>query len=155
MGVLHEMRHKAEDASTPGTVGYVGAAFLPDGDYLWAREHQLTELLPADWMPAAGILESLGSPPRLTLLGTLVRHGRRTRADLQEALGGDGAETTSGQLYHHLRALQNAGLIVQRRRGEYELAAVAVIPLLTIVATALNLATDPPIGPPIGPPIEE
>ncbi|MFD0472512.1 hypothetical protein ACFQ0B_32615 [Nonomuraea thailandensis] len=45
--------------------------------------------------------------------------------------------------------MQAAGLIVQRKRGEYELAGVAVIPVLTILATSLNLATDPPVGPPI------
>lgn len=103
----------------------------------------------AGWGPAAGILESLGSQPRLALLGALPREGRRTNVDLQEALGAGQGETTSGQLYHHLRALQGAGLIVRRRRGEYDLAPQAVVPVLAILAAAMNVATDPAAGPPV------
>jgi DNA-binding transcriptional ArsR family regulator len=147
MGVLHAWRHEAEEQSLPGTVGYAG--YVAGRELLWARQIPLAELLPADWSPAAGILESLGSLPRLALLGALLREGRRTNVDLQEALGANQGETTSGQLYHHLRALQGAGLITQKRRGEYELAPQAVIPILTILAAAMNVATDPPIGPPV------
>lgn len=148
-GVLNSMRRQAEKEDDLGKVGYVGAARLPGGENLYARELSLAELLSADWAPAVDILESLGSRPRLALLGTLLRQGRCTRADLQESLAGDGEQSTSGQLYHHLRALQSARLIKQRRRGDYEFAPEAVIPVLTILAAAFNLATDPPIGPPV------
>ena len=135
MGVLHAWRR--EDG--PGTVGYAG--HVADRQALGARQVPLAELLAADLAPTAAILESLGSQPRLALLGALLRDGRRTNGDLQDALG----DTTSGQLYHHLRALQAAGLIVQRRRGEYDLAPQAVIPVLAILAAAMNLATDPSV----------
>jgi DNA-binding transcriptional ArsR family regulator len=150
MGVLHTWRRDAEEQSLPGTVGYAG--YVAGRDLLWARQVPLADLLHADWTPTAGILESLGSQPRLALLGALLREGRRTNVDLQEALGAIQGDTTSGQLYHHLRALQGAGLIMQRRRGEYELAPQAVVPLLTILAAAMNVTTDPPIGPPIAAP---
>lgn len=65
--------------------------------------------------------------------------------DVLESLGG---EQTSGQLYHPLRALHSARLITQRRRGEYELAPQAMIQVLTILAAALDLANDSPLGPP-------
>ncbi len=146
-GVLHAWRREAEEQSLPGTVGYAG--YVAGRQLLWARQISLGELLPADWSPAAGILESLGSLPRLALLGALLREGRRTNVELQEALGATQGDTTSGQLYHHLRALQGAGLIVQKRRGEYELAPQAVVPVLTILAAAMNVATDPPVGPPV------
>jgi len=149
MRVLHDWRHEAEEQSLPGTVGYAGAAYLAGGERLWVRQQSLAELLPADWSPAVGILESLGSMPRLALLKELLREGRRTSAELQEALGRDQEEATSGHLYHHLRELQAARLITQRRRGEYELAAQAVIPILTILAAALHIAADPPIGAPV------
>jgi DNA-binding transcriptional ArsR family regulator len=148
-GVLHAWRREADAQSLPGTVGYAG--YVAGRELLWARQIPLAELLPADWAPAAGILESLGSLPRLALLGALLREGRRTNVELQEALGEQQGDTTSGQLYHHLRALQGAGLIVQRRRGEYDLAPQAVVPILTILAAAMNVATDPPIGPPAAP----
>jgi DNA-binding transcriptional ArsR family regulator len=134
----------------PGAVGYAG--YVAGRKLLWARQMSLAELLPADWAPAAGILESLGSQPRLALLGALVRDGRRSSNELQEALGAAQGETTTGQLYHHLRALQASGLIIQRRRGEYELSPQAVVPILTILAAAMNVATDPPAGPPLAPP---
>nr|MDT0656403.1 helix-turn-helix domain-containing protein [Micromonospora sp. DSM 115978] len=148
-GVLHAWRREAEEQSLPGMLGYAG--YVADRELLWARQMPLAELLPANWGPAAGILESLGSLPRLALLGALLREGRRTNVDLQEALGAIQGDTTSGQLYHHLRALQGAGLIVQRRRGEYDLAPQAVIPILTILAAAMNIATDPPVGLPVAP----
>ena len=144
MAVLHAWRREADEQSLPGTVGYAG--YVAGREVLSARQVPLAELLPADWSPAAGILESLGSQPRLALLGALLREGRRTNVDLQEALNASQGETTTGQLYHHLRALQGAGLIMQRRRGEYELAPQAVIPILTILAAAMNVATDPPVG---------
>jgi len=150
MGVLHAWRREAEEQSLPGTVGYAG--YVAGRELLWARQIPLAELLLADWGPAAGILESLGSLPRLALLGALLRDGRRTNVDLQEALGANQGDTTSGQLYHNLRALQAAGLIAQRRRGEYELAPQAMIPILTILAAAMNVATDPPVGPPVATP---
>ncbi|MEV6157095.1 helix-turn-helix domain-containing protein [Nonomuraea sp. NPDC052129] len=56
---------------------------------------------------------------------------------------------TSGQLYHHLRALQSARLITQRRRGEYELAPQAMPQVVSILAAAFDLAHDPPLFPPI------
>jgi DNA-binding transcriptional ArsR family regulator len=150
MGVLHAWRREAEEQSLPGTVGYAG--YVAGRELLWARKIPLAELLPADWGPAAGILESLGSLPRLALLGALLREGRRTNVELQEALGAIQGDTTSGQLYHHLRELQGAGLIMQKRRGEYDLVPQAVIPILTILAAAMNVATDPQVGPPVAAP---
>lgn len=148
--VLHAWRREAEERALPGTVGYAG--YVADRELLWTRQMPLAELLQADWGPAAGILESLGSLPRLALLGALLREGRRTNVELQEALGAIQGDTTSGQLYHHLRALQGAGLILQRRRGEYDLAPQAVIPILTILVAAMNVATDPPVSPPVATP---
>lgn len=142
------MLRQAKEEDKLGTVGYVGAARLAGGESLWDRQHSLAELLSADWAPVADILESLGSQPRLALLAALVRQGRCTTTDLQGSLGGDGEQTTSGQLYHHLRALQSARLITQRRRGAYELAPQAMIQVLTILAAAFDLANDPPLGPP-------
>ncbi|WP_188195288.1 ArsR/SmtB family transcription factor [Nonomuraea sp. SYSU D8015] len=144
---LELVRHfweRATAGGTAGTVAYGGAAFVGGHEYLWAGEHQVHDLMAADWTAAATALESMGSPPRLALLAALVG-GPRSRAELQEALGG---ETSTGHLYHHLRELQRAGLITQRRRGTYEVVARAVIPLLAVLAAALDLGpSSPDLGP--------
>ncbi|MFI2241472.1 ArsR/SmtB family transcription factor [Streptomyces chrestomyceticus] len=138
--LLRRLREQAADSpavgGNVGTVAYAGQAFLGDGDYAWAGEHEVADLMAADWTAAAATLESLGSPPRLVLLAALAG-GPRSRAQLQEALGG---ASSTGHLYHHLRELQRAGLIMQRRRGTYEIVAQAVIPLLAILAAALDVS---------------
>jgi DNA-binding transcriptional ArsR family regulator len=133
--LVRHFRDLAAEGGTTGTVAYGGAALAGGHEYLWAGEHQVDDLMAADWTAAAAIVESIGSPARLALLAALVG-GSRSRAELQEALGG---ESSTGHLYHHLRELQRAGLIRQRRRGAYEVAARAVIPLLAILAAALDL----------------
>ncbi|GAA2208169.1 hypothetical protein GCM10009850_036270 [Nonomuraea monospora] len=148
------MLRQAKEADEAGTVGYAGASRLAGGESLWDRQVSLATLLSADWAPVAGVLESLGSRPRLALLAELLRQGRCTSTDLQECLSRDGEQTTTGQLYHHLRALQGARLIMQRRRGEYALVPQAMTQVLTILAAAFDLASDPPFGRPAGPPVD-
>lgn len=120
-----------------GAVAYAGAVSFGGREYRWAREHDASELVAAgaSWAGAAAVLECLASPSRLALLAALVREPL-TRAQLQNILG----ESSTGQLYHHLRELQAAGLVVQPRRGEYELLAHAVVPLVVAVAVALDLS---------------
>lgn len=121
-----------------GAIAYAGAARWGEADYQWCREHSVPELLEADWNKACKIFECLGSPARLLILRQLL-HGPKDRHALQEALGG----ASSGQLYHHLRDLLASGLLVQQKRGTFELAATAVIPTMTAVAIALQLAATP------------
>jgi DNA-binding transcriptional ArsR family regulator len=125
LGLVERLRERG------GGLAYVGAAELAGREYVWAKQHDLDALVEGDWSAAAPVLGSLGSPARLALLATLVA-APRNRAELQDALG----ESSTGQLYHHLRDLQAAGLIHQPRRGRYEIAAHTVIPLLTILAAA-------------------
>ncbi|MBG0564300.1 helix-turn-helix domain-containing protein [Actinoplanes aureus] len=143
---LGERADTAEAQDVTGAISYAGAAGFEDRRYLWAKEHEVRDLVAADLRSVATTLESLGSPARLRLLTALLG-APRTRTDLQDVLG----ETSSGHLYHHLRALHAAGLILQPKRGEYELAAEAVVPLLVILAAAgdLTAPSPPPTG--VGP----
>jgi DNA-binding transcriptional ArsR family regulator len=95
-------------------------------------------VLSAGWQDAAGVLAALGSPVRLEILRRLLLGGE-TVQELQEIpeLG------TSGQLYHHLRDLQAAGLVVQRSRGRYRVAADKVVGCLIVVAAASQMAGIP------------
>ncbi|MFI6502377.1 helix-turn-helix domain-containing protein [Nonomuraea typhae] len=122
--------------SRPGTIMYGGAAGFGERHYMWAMEHPAAEVAAAHWPAAATLLEHLGSAPRLALLAAVL-HEPRTSKELQETLG----ETSTGHLYHHLKDLQSAGLLVQPRRGEYAIAPHAVVPLMTIVAIAMELGS--------------
>jgi hypothetical protein len=136
LDLIARLRAGLAGTGRSGAVVYAGAAGFGEREYLWAKEHGTADLAGADWAGAAGTLESLGSPARLALVAALL-DGPLRRADLQAALG----ESSTGQLYHHLRELQAARLVLQRERGLYELAGHAVVPLLAIVAAALDLGT--------------
>jgi DNA-binding transcriptional ArsR family regulator len=125
-----------------GDISYAGSVGFGGREYVWAKDHAAADILAADWTRVSRTLESLGSPARLTLLAALLR-APRNRAELHEALG----DTSTGHLYHHLRELQAAGLISQRRRGEYEIAPQVPVPLLVIVASALDLDAGEPVDP--------
>ena len=63
---------------------------------------------------AAKALKELGHPTRLMVYKQLVQSGSEGRAvgDIQDALGIPGST-----LSHHLKGLESAGLISQRREG--------------------------------------
>lgn len=136
--LVDHLRERVDD----GNVGYAGSVGFGGREYVWAKDHTAADVLAADWALAARTLESLGSPARLALLAALLQ-APRSRAELHEALG----DTSTGHLYHHLRELQAAGLIAQRRRGEYEIAPQVPVPLLVIVAAALDLGAGEPVDP--------
>ncbi|MEO3809411.1 hypothetical protein ABGB17_10475 [Sphaerisporangium sp. B11E5] len=135
--LLEGVREGVGGAGASGRVVYVGAVGFDGREYLWAKEHQVGDLVGTDQVGAAAMLECLGSAARLALLIVLAERPRG-RGELQEALG----ETSTGHLYHHLRELQGAGLIVQRRRGEYELASHALVPLLAVIAATRDLMVN-------------
>jgi DNA-binding transcriptional ArsR family regulator len=119
-----------------GSLLYAGHANTPGGgDLIWQAEHPLPAVLAEDWEDAAIVLAALGNPVRLEIVRRLLLGGV-TIQELQEIPG----LGTSGQLYHHLRDLQAAGLVTQRRRGRYGVAADKIVPALIIIAAAANMA---------------
>ena len=120
-----------------GSLLYAGRATTPGGgDLIWQAEHPLPGVLAEGWEEAAAVLAALGSPVRLEIIRRLLMGGE-TVQELQEIPG----LGTTGQLYHHLRDLQAAGLVNQRSRGRYGVAADKVIPALIIIAAAANMGT--------------
>lgn len=118
-----------------GSLLYAGRATTPGGGALiWQAEHPLPGVLAEGWEDAAVVLAALGNPVRLEIVRRLLLGGE-TVQELQEIPG----LGTSGQLYHHLRDLQTAGLVTQRRRGRYGVAADKVVPALIIIAAAANM----------------
>jgi DNA-binding transcriptional ArsR family regulator len=130
-----------ENEGVVGSLLYAGRARTPGGgDLIWQAEHPLPAVLAEGWEDAAGVLAALGHPVRLEILRRLLLGGQ-TIQELQEIpeLG------TSGQLYHHLRDLQAAGLVSQRRRGRYGVIPDKVVPSLIIIAAAASMAALTPV----------
>jgi DNA-binding transcriptional ArsR family regulator len=124
--------HVARSATKGGEVAYGGSVTAPTGEqYLWQRQAGGRDLFSRDWQAVDRVLAALGHPVRLAILKALVE-GRRAKADLEriEGLG------TTGQLYHHLKALEEAGWVRTLERGVYGVPGERVVPLLTILLAA-------------------
>ena len=124
---LRGVKERAEGRSQ---VLFAGAVTLPDGRrYEWQEGVEVEPMLDADVTGAVAALSALAHPVRLQLVHKVL-HGRCTVPELSEGLG------TSGQLYHHLRQLVAEGWLATSGRGVYEVPAVRVVPLLTLLAAA-------------------
>jgi DNA-binding transcriptional ArsR family regulator len=121
-----------------GSLLYAGRAMTPGGgDLIWQAEYPLPDVLAERWEEAAGVLAALGSAVRLEIVRRILLGGE-TVQQLQEIP----ELATSGQLYHHLKELQVAGLVTQRRRGRYGIAPDKVVPALIVIAAAAEMATS-------------
>ena len=67
---------------------------------------------------------------------TLLARGGQPATALQEAarLG------STGQLYHHLKALTASGVVEQDKRGSYRLRTAATVPVLVLLTAASDVA---------------
>lgn len=123
-------------ADMAGSLVFAGTATLPGaGSVVWQEEHPVPSVVASGWADAAGALAALGHPVRLELIRRLLA-GAHTTHELAEIPD----LATSGQLYHHLRELQAAGLVQQRRRNDYAVPADRVILCLIMVAAAKSCA---------------
>lgn len=112
-----------------GGVMFAGHVMLPSEElYAWQIEAKSGDVLQADWSTAQGPLAALAHPVRLSILKAMLE-GKQDTQTLQSLpeMG------TTGQLYHHLKELESAGWIRQPRRGQYNLLAERVVPLLAIL----------------------
>jgi DNA-binding transcriptional ArsR family regulator len=117
-----------------GEVAYGGLVSVPTGEqYMWQRHGSGRELFKLDWSSLDKVLAALGHPVRLQLLQAILA-GHATKAELEKL---DGIGTT-GQLYHHLKALEEGGWIRSLQRGTYSVPGERVVPLLTILLAALG-----------------
>lgn len=123
--VLEGLRDQAAD---PGTVIYAGSVRTAQGPVEWQYAHDAADLLAEDLdaEPVAARMAALGHPARLGILTAVLRGHDRT-SDLGELLD----LGTSGQVYHHVKALTAAGWLRPARRGRLTVPAERVVPLLT------------------------
>jgi hypothetical protein len=122
------------DGGGAGGVLFVGDVRLPSGaNYVWQEGHSDAFLLSKDWSEAHHGISALAHPVRLKLLRACVDQARSTQ-DLM-ALPDMG---TTGQLFHHLKALQQAGWLRSLQRGSYQVPGERVVPLLVVLAACLG-----------------
>ncbi len=99
------------------------------------QERKLTALLNADSEKTAKILSALGHQQRLDILRVILSEPLNG-SELVERLN----MGTTGQLYHHLKALLGADLLVQEERGgRYTIPIGRVLPLLMLLAAVSDL----------------
>ncbi|MEJ2869529.1 helix-turn-helix domain-containing protein [Actinomycetospora sp. OC33-EN08] len=116
-----------------GSVGYEGAVRL-DGEVSWRIGFSPAAVLDLPAVPTAEVLAALGHTVRLALVRRLLT-GPASAAELQEA-----AELSStGQVYHHLRALTAARVVEQDGRT-FRIPATGVVPVLTMLLAAGDVA---------------
>ncbi len=132
--VLEGLRRRLRGVEDGGVV-FAGAVRAAGGHATWQYGLTTETLLAVDHEDAeaaAGRLAALGHPVRLRILLAVLR-GRTSPAELAE-LQGTG---TTGQVYHHVRALTAAGWLRSGGRGHVQVPADRVVPLLVALATAL------------------
>lgn len=116
-----------------GAVVFAGDVPTGSGRVRWQWGRDPRQLLEEPWDEAAGAFSALGHPVRLRLL-QMVLNGTTSTAALAdtEDLG------TTGQLHHHLRTLVAAGWLRSTARGQYEVPAARVVPILVVIAAATD-----------------
>ena len=86
--------------------------------------------------PRVDVLAALGHPVRAAIVRHLIENGAQPAPTLSEAAG----LRSTGQLYHHLKALVAAKAVEQDSRGSYRVPPTAVVPLLVILTAAADVA---------------
>lgn len=123
------------EAEGLGSVFYAGTAFLQEQGLRWEpQERQTAELLGLPAEKAAKILAALGHKQRLDILKAVLE-GPLTGSELVERL----RMGTTGQLYHHLKALLGADLLVQEPGGRYAVPTSRQLPFLLLLAAVGDL----------------
>lgn len=120
-----------------GAIYYSGQFRHGQAGYRWdVQERSIEALLQHDSEKMAKVLAALGNKQRLDILRTLVK-GPQSGTELVERL----QMGTTGQLYHHIKALMGADLLAQEERGgDYSLPSHRVLPVLLLLAAGAELA---------------
>jgi DNA-binding transcriptional ArsR family regulator len=119
-----------------GEIGYQGTVAL-HGEVQWTIRYSPAATLQLDSAGATGVLAALGHPVRVAVLRQLLS-GPAVAAELQEAAG----LSSTGQLYHHLRALTSARVAEQDGRGRYRVPPRAVVPVLVLLLAGADVAGE-------------
>ncbi|RKT69895.1 DNA-binding transcriptional ArsR family regulator [Saccharothrix variisporea] len=119
-----------------GELGYGGQVSLGGGRVSWRIDVTPERALSLADRPRIEVLAALAHPARVDIVRSLLARGAQPAAALQEAarLG------STGQLYHHLKALTGSGVVEQDKRGSYRLRSAATVPVLVLLTAAADVA---------------
>lgn len=139
----------AEPAGERGddaVVTYAGDGQFGPGKMAIRQRKTLREVLSVSPESIAPVFGGLASPARIALLYALI-DGPRTSQELREVLDAGSV----GQLYHHLRELLAAGLVVQPARSVYQIPPNKIVAVCVAVSAAEQLMSashqaSPPAG---------
>lgn len=127
---LTGLRERLESGA--GAVLWTGMVQTGAGPVSWQMSRGVEELLdPEDSEGAAASLAALGHSVRVELALAVVR-GTGKLTDLAEELG----LASTGQLYHHVKALTAAGWLRPGTRGFVTVPPERVVPLLVILGAS-------------------
>ncbi|KQX44732.1 ATP-binding protein [Paenibacillus sp. Root444D2] len=119
-----------------GEVFYSGQYRGEKWRYRWEpQERRVSQLMDLDGEKVAKVLAALGHKQRLDILRSVLKEPL-SGSEIVERLN----MGTTGQLYHHIKALLGADLLVQEERGGmYSLASHRALPLLLLLAATSDL----------------
>jgi len=132
---VSEEIHTNKEEQSLGYVYYTGQ-YQSNGQLLrWEpKERQLEQLLTISSEKISKILSALGSKPRLDIIMSILTNPL-TGSEIVEKL----SLGTTGQLYHHLKALQGADLLTQDKRSRYSLPDHRKLPLLLLLSAVVDM----------------
>jgi DNA-binding HxlR family transcriptional regulator len=130
------------------TLFYSGAGQIGPFQLSLRRRERLDAVLSADPALVARELAALASPVRVVLLRAMLG-GPQTSQQLRDMLDASSA----GPLYHHLKELISAGLVIQPERNLYAIPPSKAVTVCVTIMAATHLAETshqappPPPGP--------
>ncbi|MEN0066422.1 MAG: ArsR family transcriptional regulator [Myxococcota bacterium] len=133
LGLITRLR-RVEGEAAQGAIQLAGSVDIGGRRAAWQTIHASEELVTFDPEPVARVLSALGHPIRLQIVLSLLA-GPRKASDLEVSLD----VGSTGKLYHHLKELVSAGVVVQPRRSEYVVPTPGVIPVLAAIAVVSDL----------------
>lgn len=125
------------------TVVYAGSGQFGARRMTIRQRKTLGEVLSVTPESVAPVFAGLANPARIALLYALI-DGPRTSQQLREVLDAGSV----GQLYHHLRELLAAGLVVQPSRSVYQIPPGKVVAVCVAVSAAEQLMSTTHQAPP-------
>jgi DNA-binding transcriptional ArsR family regulator len=149
-GAPDERPDTKREEGVRGTLALTGVLHAGGRRVMLKQEEDLSAVAEVEPSSVSRVFAALGSPFRILLLRALLG-GPRTAQELQAELDVGPA----GQLYHHLKELLAAGLIVQLKRSVYAIRDQKALLVCIAVVVAMRLASDNEIPPQNAQPTEE